>query len=119
MDNTCTIRSGTRWDGRAAPKGTVFRIPEDVDIETARRWLTKGIAIVGGEWVSPSGTAGEPQAFGELEKDLDDEKEQQIETLSKRSKDDLLGMAKARLIELDSKATKEEIARILVETPEN
>ena len=118
MDKTVTIITPTHWDGKHVPHGTVFRIPEDIDLKTGRRWVQKGIAEIGGEWV-PSKTSAPNIPFQELEGELDEEAEERIVELSKRSKEALLEIAAGRLLDVNPKSTKEEIARILVETPES
>jgi len=118
-DNTVTIVSPTRWDGKHRTHGTVLRVPEDVDLKTARRWITKKIAVIGGEWTPEEQDAPADEPFKELEDDLNDETEQEVEALMQRTKADLLDIAKGRLIEVPSSATKEDVARLLVTTPED
>ncbi len=118
MDNTVTVICRTRWEGEPVPPGKVFRVPEDITIDTARRWVTKHIAEIGGEWV-PNQRSVPAVPFKDLEEDLDEEMEDRIDALTDRSKDDLLDMAKSRLIDVPAKATKAAIARLLVTTPED
>lgn len=119
MLSTLTLRSTTRFKGETVSHGTVLRVPQDVDLVTARRWVGNGIATVGGEYAA-SGAAKDREEvpFEELEKELQKEQDERIGQLATRSKEALLDMCRSRLIDVSPRTNKEELARILVEAPE-
>lgn len=121
--HTLTMSSPTRWRGRHARPGAVLRVPQDVPLDVAKRWVRNGIAQPGGEYTPPPGQEFDPdgeveEPFAELEEQMRSAQQVKIDELMKRSKEALLEIARSRLIDVDPKSNKEEVARRIVETPE-
>lgn len=117
MDNTLTLRSTTRWDGQTRMAGTVLRVPQDVDITSARRWINKGIATIGGEYIGNQTAVAAPTEipFREIEAQFEDAKALAMEELMQNNKQKLIDICTQELVMIDPRQKKEDIAKAIWE----